>query len=326
MNPAATSAKRESRRALILGFFTTVGDLECLEVIRHWLDEAHIACDIAPYAEAIRSAMPGAVDVRQIDPGVYQYLLVVSGPCRRQFFSDRKIRLEQFDHCLRIGVNLTMVEPPDQWNPFDVLIERDSNRKERPDLSFLQSTNLVPVVGRCLIERQKEYGSRQRHALALRRINELIARRQFAAVDIDTRWIGDPGGKRSAASVYSLMSRVDFVLTTRLHGIVYALKAGKPVIAIDPVAGGDKVSAQARAVGWPKVILAEDATEPWLDQAADWCLSAAALTAVRDAQKRIVPALEKIAKEFQAALRTRFHRGAPRLQNPCPSWDKNSSR
>src|SRR5262245_21691067 len=98
MNPAA-SPGAAARRALVLGFFTTVSDLECLELIRHWLDEARIACDVAPYAETIRSAMPGAVDARQIDPGAYQYLIVVSGPCWRQFFIDRKIRLEQFDHC-----------------------------------------------------------------------------------------------------------------------------------------------------------------------------------------------------------------------------------
>jgi Polysaccharide pyruvyl transferase len=303
LNPAITGPEIESRRALILGFFTTVADLECLEVVRGWLDEAHIACDIAPYADTIRSAMPGAVDARQVDPGAYRYLIVVSGPCWRQFFTDRKIRLDQFDHCLRIGVNLTMVDPPDQWNPFDVLLERDSIRMVRPDLAFLQSTKTVPVVGRCLIERQKEYGSRQRHALAERRINELIARRHFAVVDIDTRWIGDPSGKRSPASVHSLMGRVDFALTTRLHGIVYALKAGKPVIAIDPVAGGDKVSAQARAIGWPKIVLAEDATEEWLNEAADWCLSAAGQAAVHQAQKRIPPALKKIAEEFQSALR-----------------------
>jgi hypothetical protein len=300
---AANGAETETRRALILGFFTTVGDLESLEVVRHWLADANIASDVAPYAETIRAAMPGSVDARQVDPRAYRYLIALSGPCWRQFFSSRKIRLEQFAHCLRIGVNLTMVDSPDEWNPFDILLERDSKRMARPDLSFLQSTQLVPVVGRCLIERQKEYGARQRHALALRRINELIARRQYAVVDIDTRWIGDPSGKRSPASVHSLMNRIDFALTTRLHGIVYALKAGKPVIAVDPVAGGDKVSAQARAIGWPKIILAEDATDEWLNEAADWCLSPAGQSAVREAQARIRPALEEIAKEIQSALR-----------------------
>jgi polysaccharide pyruvyl transferase WcaK-like protein len=99
------------------------------------------------------------------------------------------------------------------------------------------------------------------------------------------------------------MGRVDFLLTNRLHGMVYALKAGKPFIAIDPIAGGDKVSAQARAIGWPRIVLAEDATDGWLDQSADWCLSSKGEAAVRAAQKKIVPALDKIAAEFQSALR-----------------------
>ena len=58
-----------------------------------------------------------------------------------------------------------------------------------------------------------------------------------------------------------------------------------------------------RAIGWPKIVLAEDATDDWLDDAADWCLSKKGEAAVEAARKRIVPALDKIVSEFQSALR-----------------------
>ena len=46
---------------------------------------------------------------------------------------------------------------------------------------------------------------------------------------------------RTAEEVESLIARMDVVLTTRLHGLVLALKHGVPVVAIDPIAGGAKL-------------------------------------------------------------------------------------
>jgi polysaccharide pyruvyl transferase WcaK-like protein len=46
----------------------------------------------------------------------------------------------------------------------------------------------------------------------------------------------------------------DVVVTTRLHGLVLALKQGVPVLAVDPVAGGARVATQAAAWGWPVLL------------------------------------------------------------------------
>jgi hypothetical protein len=62
----------------------------------------------------------------------------------------------------------------------------------------------------------------------------------------------------------------------RLHGLVLALRAGVPVLAVDPVAGGGKVTAQAAAWDWPAVLAAEQVTEQsLLDERWDWCRSPA---------------------------------------------------
>ena len=61
-----------------------------------------------------------------------------------------------------------------------------------------------------------------------------------------------------------MIGRADVVVTTRLHGLVLALKQGVPALAVDPVAGGAKVAAQAAVWGWP-VLLARSGN-PVLDR------------------------------------------------------------
>jgi polysaccharide pyruvyl transferase WcaK-like protein len=51
-----------------------------------------------------------------------------------------------------------------------------------------------------------------------------------------------------------VIARADVVVTTRLHGLVLALKQGVPVLAVDPVAGGARVATQAAAWGWPVLL------------------------------------------------------------------------
>ena len=73
-----------------------------------------------------------------------------------------------------------------------------------------------------------------------------------------------------------MLPRLDIVVTTRLHGLALALRAGIPVLAVDPVEGGGKVTAQASAWRWPAVLAAGQASDrARLDALWDWCLSTA---------------------------------------------------
>ena len=58
----------------------------------------------------------------------------------------------------------------------------------------------------------------------------------MAVVAIDTRLDANRTGLRTPAQVESLIARTDVVVTTRLHGLVLALKNGVPAVAIDTVA------------------------------------------------------------------------------------------
>ena len=62
-------------------------------------------------------------------------------------------------------------------------------------------------------------------------------------------------------------------MTTRLHGLVLALKNGVPVVAIDPEAGGAKLARQAKTVGWPICFIADELDSRALEDALDYCLT-----------------------------------------------------
>jgi hypothetical protein len=54
--------------------------------------------------------------------------------------------------------------------------------------------------------------------------------------------------------------------------MVYALKHGVPVVAVDPIRGGEKLTAQARSLGWPHVLASDEVTEEKLAVAFERCL------------------------------------------------------
>jgi hypothetical protein len=58
-----------------------------------------------------------------------------------------------------------------------------------------------------------------------------------------------------------------------MHGFVLALRAGVPAVALDPIAGGAKVAAQAAALDWPAACTVDEASVPALAELLDWCLT-----------------------------------------------------
>lgn len=295
-------------RALVIGHFSTVGDIESLQFVKDILNEERIACDIAPYNQKFVPFIDGSMRAASVNPVEYTHLIAVCGPFWPDFLTRHGIDLDRFAHCTRIGVNLTMVLPVEQWNPFHVLIERDSSRTTRPDITFRRQTGRVPVVGLCTIARQREYGDRQRHREAEGLFHSLIKTRGLAAIEVDTRWPAqrNSGGLGSAAEVISVIQRTDVLLTNRLHGMVYALKAGTPVLALDPVFGGDKVMAQAEVLGWPAASVVEGASPDWLQEKLDWCLSAEARAAAQGVAEKARVLLQELPDQLRSVLNEQF--------------------
>jgi hypothetical protein len=258
-----------------------------------WLRDAGREYDVA-----LAPPFAGGVDWRAVDPAAYEQVVFVCGP----FGNGPPLVefLEKFAGRRLVGLNLTMHQPLDEWNPFDLLIERDSSARSHPDLSLASRQPLVPVVGLVLLDNQPGYGKRDLLRPANEALRRLAASRDVAVVPIDTRLDTNATGLRSAAQVESLIARTDVVLTTRLHGTVLALKNGVPALAVDPVAGGGKIGRQAEALGWPVVLAADGLDDAALGAALDYCLTAAARAAARDCAERAAVALRRARDEFLA--------------------------
>jgi hypothetical protein len=295
------AAPDKSPRVLVAGIFSfdgapaTAGDILVRDVVVGWLSAHGIAHDVAaapPFA--------GGVRLYGVDPGAYTHVVFVCGPCYEceefsRFF-------EYFKRCKIVGINLSMIASLDSWNPLTVLFERDSDRAKRPDLVFLTAQKLVPVVGLILVHPQREYGERGRHEEVEAAIRALLASRDVAAVSIDTALANNQGGLRTAAQVESMIARMDMVITTRLHGMAFALKNGVPALVIDAVAGGAKVLAQAKTIGWEPVFTADSINAARLGRAFDVCLTQEARARTQSCCQRAVVLLQGLEDQVLDAL------------------------
>lgn len=289
-------------KALVTGWFSfpwmgaTAGDLMARDVAVEWLEDAGYECDLAH-----SDAFPGGVAWQEADPADYALVAFVCGPLGNG--EPATELFERFRGVPLVGLNLSMLHPLEEWDPFDVLIERDSTRTARPDLSFAHGADLVPVVGLVLVHRQAEYPDAA-HDEVERSIETLLASRELSVVPIDTCF--DPPNQtrlRTPREVESLIARMDAVVTTRLHGLVLALKNGVPAVAIDPVPGGAKIRRQAETIGWPRVFTPADLDDGTLARALAWCLEPEGRAAAGGCAARARTVVEEARRE----LRRRLH-------------------
>jgi Polysaccharide pyruvyl transferase len=304
----------EADRVLVAGWFSwagrgaTAGDVLACEVVCHWLSAARRVYDVA----SVLPSLPG-VDWRRVDPHDYSDVVFVCGPVGPQ--APPSPLLARFPTSRHIGIDLTMLQSVASWNPFDLLIERDSDVASRPDLSFAAATRDVPVIGVVLVEAyEPEYGASDMQAAARAAVERLTNSREAAIVEIDTRLERNSTGLRTADEVATLIARMDAVVTTRLHGLVFAIKAGVPALAIDPVAGGAKIRQQAEALGWPHVRVADELVDVELSAALDACLTEEARVLARACASRAATEVDCIRNRFLAAVTPSAENRPPRRQ------------
>jgi hypothetical protein len=158
------------------------------------------------------------------------------------------------------------------------------------------------MIGVFQVHPQKEYGARGRHAEVGAAIEGLFERHSLARIDLDTRLdIPNPVG-RSPNAIESVVGRMDVIVTSRLHGLVLALRQGVPALTLDPIDGGAKLSRQAASVGWDVCLRPDQLTDEAIDAAFRHCLSAPARAAAVVATQRARAALVAVRHEFQAAF------------------------
>lgn len=226
---------------------------------------------------------PGELVLDEADPMEYTHVVFTCGPLRGDPIGELR---ERFTHCRFLAVDVTVFPDDPLTAAVDELIARDGPAvPSRRDLAALVPAAPVPLVAVYLTDGQREYASQRRHHDVVRLLEDWLGRRNAARLDLNTRL--DPRDWRLAHTpdqVTAVLRRVDLVVTMRMHALVLGLAAGTPVLAVDPVAEGGKVSAQARAWEWPAVLRPEGLSFEALNQWWDWCLSEAGrVAAVRAA-------------------------------------------
>lgn len=292
-------------KVLVTGWFSfvhgeaTAGDLLARDVACEWIELAG-----RPYDVALSPAFDAGVEWWTVDPAEYSDVVFVCGPAKGKQIDGLARR---FSSCRLIGLDVSVFDPSEGGHPFDVLFERDSSVKSRPDISFVAPPEAVPVVGLIHSHPQPEYGERAMHDAAHKVIRKVLYARRIAVVPFDTRVDPRPEGFpevfHTPAEVEAVTARMDVVVTTRMHGMVHALKAGVPAVVVDPISGGAKVRSQAEAVGWPAYLTADELSEEALHEALDFCLTPEARTTARSCAERAAELLRQEKSEFVAALR-----------------------
>jgi hypothetical protein len=188
---------------------------------------------------------------------------------------------DRYRGCYRIAVGVSVIDAADPAvTGFHQVLTRDApGTAGRLDLAAAVPVPEVPVAAVILAGAQPEYAARGRHTPLADELGGWLATLECARLTVDTRLAhGDWRSPGTAAQVEAVIARADVVVTTRLHGLVLALKQGVPALAVDPVAGGAKVAAQAAAWGWP-VLLPRPGSpvldRDELDRLWSWCRSAA---------------------------------------------------
>jgi hypothetical protein len=270
------------RRVLVTGWWSflhgeaTAGDLDAGATAAAWLAAAGVAHDVA--WSPVLATFTGGPTLEECDPADYTDLLFVCGPLAGW---QVEALCERFAACRRTAIGVSVVDGGASGR-FDVVIPRDAADSTAADLSLGRpGTAPWPLVVVVRANPQPEYGGRCRHDEVHAAIDAQLATVAAAVVDADTRIDPRHWRQRDGRQLDALLSAADVVVTTRLHGLVLALRAGTPAVAVDPVDGGAKVTAQARALGWPALLGPEDVIAPGLADALAWCRTAPAADAVR---------------------------------------------
>lgn len=286
-------------RVLVTGWFSfvhgevTAGDALALHAVAAALSRAGV-----PYDEAWSPVFrPEAMSLEDADPARYTHLVFVCGPIH----GDQVRGLhERYAGCHRIAVGVSVIDAADPATTgFHRVLARDGLGEPGRDLAGLPEGS-PPVAGVVLARGQGEYGGRRRHDDVAAGLTGWLGARDCAALPLDTRLDRWDWRLCSTADQYvAIVRRLDVVVTTRLHGLVLALRAGVPALAVDPIDGGGKVSAQGQVWDWP-VLPATAGTEEF-DAAWAWCLSEEGRRLARDRAATPAAALDRLIEELSAA-------------------------
>ncbi|MDR7300243.1 polysaccharide pyruvyl transferase family protein [Haloactinomyces albus] len=253
----------------------TAGDVAAMERVTAEVAAAGIPCESA-WSPGFA---PDALSLDEASCTDYTDVVFVCGPAH-----GRQVReLHRcYARCRRLAIGVSIVDHHDPAvTGFHAVLARDGPGTEPTrDIALGRGAPRAPVAGVVLAPGQPEYSGRRLHDSVHECLGSWLARLDCAPLPLDTRLDSRDWRLCSTPEQFtSLIARADVVVTSRLHGLVFALQQGVPALAVDPVSEGGKVTAQAAAWDWPAVVSAEnlvngeESTSALLDRWWSWCLS-----------------------------------------------------
>jgi hypothetical protein len=250
------------KRTLIIGAFSffdkcaTFGDIQAMEVLVSWLVENKMEFDVLDNVSDETKIMT----LDRVDPYKYDTIIYVCGPFGKNGY------LKKFSHCFKIGLDISIQNDEssyiDKNECLDFIISRESPNENNPELAFKAKSDKVLVIGVALVHPQGEKNE-SAHEEVEKAIKKYFNKSKHASIILDTMINVSIAGndiRRNKANIATisqleaLIRKCDVVISSRLHGLVYALKNNVPVVAIDPIVGGRKITAQSKEINWPVII------------------------------------------------------------------------
>ena len=271
----------------------TIGDLHAVSNVSRALAKANWEHGVLTAAELSSSGHKSIRYLSDVKSGIKR-LVFVCGPlvdspelsyCLARHKSARKIA---------VGVSI-LPNHLHMAGRFDAILPRDGAPGAIFDLALATrgfelpaelQQHPSPLAAVCLRGRQTEYGPGRldQAARAQEIVETALLRTGIRSINIDTRLRPD----NTAAQIEEKFRSVDLVLTTRMHGALYSLASGKPVVAIDQIPGGAKVTEVLRKLQWPLIHSIADINETILVDCIHEALSSGMKTAVTEARHRII--------------------------------------
>lgn len=265
----------------------TIGDLMAVDNLSSRLRQRGIEHAVISHRELRLPDHLPVDDPYAIKPATK--VVFVCGPIT--FCRDLNDLLSIHRHAIKIAAGVSVLGNHARMNRrFHHIVGRDGIDPSYFDLAVSEivepaGNGRFDVAGVCLRGPQGEYGAR-RAAMAHQAesmFRHVLSGSALRPLEIDT--VFSPGN--DAEAIRAGFAASDIVLTTRMHGALLALAAGKPVIAIDQVPGGAKVSAVIGRTGWPFVFRAETVSAETVRAAFDELRTGKWRAQLLDAQARI---------------------------------------
>lgn len=222
----------QAQRVLVTGWPSflhgeaTAGDVLAMQAVATQLGTADVPYEMA-WSPVFR---PGQLTLEDADPARYSHLVFACGPLSGLLIEALH---ERFAGCRRVAIGVSVIDPADPAAAgFHVILARDSpGEPPTGDLAVVPRPPLKPVAGVIQVGEQGEYPGRGRHQAVSQSLASWLPGCGCALLPLETRldsrdWrlCGTP------AELESIISRLDLVITMRMHGLVLALKLRWPAV------------------------------------------------------------------------------------------------